>query len=265
MSSSQLALVIAVLGAGAAGWGVVRYLLPKAKSTVASSLTFATGVLVAVATLWPIIGTLAPGDSIAHGALHKTGDSVDVPQTRGELRVLVHARLGGEGATDIDYTLSGGGDEAFGRLARTVGTSRVGRRGSATVSHERSREFVTLSLAPDHPSIELTHLGGAAPEGLELEVYHPFFMRLPAAALALIALALALGLTLRTGIDSSAFAIAATSVAFGWLVYRDATPAAPISAEIGSFIQAILGGGLGAGLILWLVRRFPLFRAPARS
>jgi hypothetical protein len=233
--------------------------LGGARRAVALTLTLLTAAAIAV----PIVATIAPGEPLAKGSLRARGDKFLLPATaEGPVRLLVHAALGGQGgSSSVEYELRGTEQPVKGSLARIQNTQRVGRRGSASVTSERSTEYVVAAVPSGTHELTLHDIGGQMEGPLEVAI---FKNRWPATFewLALVALlAVLVALTGRLGLDANVLTAASVGLFFGLFVYEFASPQAVVKPEIGALILSLLVGGACGSLLAWTAKKI----APAKA
>ncbi len=265
VSESVAGGVVASLVSGTVGFALLKLTLPRSTGKPQTVLAITLAVLTAALSWAPAFVAVAPGAPIAGGDLHKVGDRVDLPQGfAAPVRIFVHGRLGGSGATELNYTLAAGAAEVDGKLERTIGRARVARRAYTPVTRERASDLLLLDVPSGTDAITLSELSRASGD-LHIEVYRepvPPIWELPLAALVVLAVA---GLAVVLGCSSAAPFAATLAATFGYFVNAYAPPDAIVQNEIGALIAGIFIGAVGGTVLHWLARKIVHRPVPKRA
>jgi hypothetical protein len=254
------AALLAVLVAMALALFMIRPALDGAVDPttrgVALLIAAAAGLLCAV----PAVTSVAPGRPVAQGEMTRVGDRLELPAgalgTGGRLRLLVHAPLPPGGTPVVEFRLTGGGPPLSGQVERTVSYSRVGRGSRAAVAHDHNEVWVHGTLGAGATALTLDRIDGAVAGPLQVAVHGEWISPLALWVLSLLVLVLAAIWEARLRGGHFA-ALAGMALAYGLLVYGNATPHAAIGTSLGAILLGALGGALAGGLLAMLARHGP--------
>lgn len=260
ISEGSAAAVLALVVATAMALFMVRPALagsvdPTTRG-VAVLIALAAGLLCAVSA----VSSVAPGSPAVQGEVSRAGDRVELPAGAlgppGRLRLLVHAPLPPGGTPVVQFRFTGGAAPLSGQVERTVSYSRVGRGGRAAVAHDHNETWVHGEQGASATALTLDRIDGPVAGPLVVSVYGEWISPL---ALWLVSLAvLALAAIWEARLRGSHFAaLAGIPLAYGLLVYGNATPDAAIGTSLGAVLLGALGGALAGGLLALLARLGP--------
>ncbi len=249
-----LLMALAIVGTTSAV--LLRDLRRAARSRAASLAALGLTVATLAVALAPIVTALTPGAPLATGELHSEGDSVPVPhEAAGHVRLWFHGAIAGHGASIVDFDVAGTAQPTRGRIERTVGRTRVGRRGSATVEHEHNSEIVSAELPKATEQLTLRRLHGPLTGALEVRVYRDTWPLPYEIAVALLVLLAVAALAARTGANISAVALAGIPLAFGIATYVFATPEEVVKPQIAALVVGAIGGAIAGAIAGWLLAK----------
>jgi hypothetical protein len=258
------------LFAGAVGLGVAFYLMNSLGSSVQTTAARAAVIALVVVTgflaVAPVMLSIFPGPMLSRGEVKAVGDALPLPaDVSGPVRLLIHGGISGEGTSRLDFTFAGGDRPIVGKLERSTSNVRVGRRGHATVSHERNTEFVEGWISKGQSTLTLDALEGPASGALEVQIYHDYLPVVPDVAAAIVLLVLLSLLAVRLEASSGVVAAAGTALFFGVMGYQFVTPGSVVRPEVGALIMGGLVGISAGGSIGWIVRKAVGMFAPRPS
>jgi hypothetical protein len=256
--------VAAALLAALVAAGLALLMVRPALRGPVDPVTRGVAVLIAVAAgllcALPAITSVAPGPAVARGEVARAGDRIDLPPGAlgpfGRLRLLVHAPLPPGGTPVVDFRFVAGAGPLSGQVERTVSYSRVGRGSRAAVAHDRNEAWVHGAVGPGATAVTLERVDGAVAGPLQVSVYGEWMspLALWLASLAVLALA---GFWERRLRGSHFAALAGMALAYGLLVYGNATPHAAVGTSLGAALLGALAGALAGGLAAMLARLLP--------
>lgn len=242
------ALFAAAVILGCCAFGAARL----ADASIRNGVAIAIAAAVAVVAAIPVIQTLYPGRPAAHGRVLKPGDGFDLPQAaHGPVRVLLHGKLGGQGASAADVVLDlDGHGSLHGQLTRTLNRARVGRRGTGMVVHEHNSEYIGAEVPAEAHRMTLRQLQGTLTGPLDVSVF-PERVPMPIElALCALLLLLAAGLCARAHASSAAAGALGCALAFGIMVSRMASPDEAVGPEFGALFVSIVCATLAAAVLV---------------
>jgi hypothetical protein len=220
---------------------------------VAALIADAAGVLCALAAVTSVV----PGPPAAQGEASRVGDRIELPPgalgATPRLRLLVHAPLPPGGTPVVEFRFVGDAEPLVGQVERTVSFARVGRGSRAAVAHDRNETWVHGAHGPAATALVLDRIDGAVAGPLVVSVHGEWFSP---RVLWLISLAV---LTLAAIWDSRLpgghfAALAGMALAYGLLVYGNATPHAAVGTSVGALLLGALAGAVAGGLLALLAR-----------
>jgi len=260
LAEGPAAALLAVLVAA----GLALFMVRPALAASVDRVTRGVAVLIAVATglLYALaaVTSVVPGAPVAQGEVSRAGDRVELPAgalgPSGRLRLLVHAPLPPGGTPVVDFRFTAGAGPLSGQVERTVSYSRVGRGSRAAVAHDRNEVWVHGGLGPGAAALVLERIDGAVAGPLQVAVHWEWLspLALWLASLAVLALAAFWERRLR---GSHFAALAGMALAYGLLVYGNATPHAAVGTSLGAILLGALAGSLAGGLMAMLARLVP--------
>jgi hypothetical protein len=234
-----IAVAVTVMGVGYAATSM----LGLSNGKVTMSLVAALSVIVAVLSIAPVWVTVAPGEPMAQGTLERPGDSLSLPEgAGGPVRLWVKGNLGGQGAAVVHFTLNAAGENAHGKLSRTLSSGRVGRRGRTEIVQEHNSVLVATALGSGEPKLRLNDLEGPLNGPLHVEVFRDYWPARWDIVIAVLVLLAVAALSVRLGATTAPASLAGATLAAGIAAYYFATPDAAVRPEIGALI---LGGPIG--------------------
>ena len=223
---------------------------------VALLIAVAAGLLCAV----PAITSVVPGRPVAEGEVSRVGDRLELPAgalgTGGGLRLLVHAPLPPGGTPVVEFRFTAGAAPLSGTVERTVSYSRVGRGSRAAVAHDHNEVWVHGALGAGATALTLDRIDGPLAGPLQVAVHGELISPLALWVVSLLVLVLAAIWEARLR-GSHLAALAGMALAYGLLVYGNATPHAAIGTSLGAILLGALGGALAGGLLAMLARLGP--------
>jgi hypothetical protein len=252
MAAALIVIAVAVLATSSF---VRPALAPGARG--GTPLLYAAAAVTLLATAWGPLTTIWPGEPAFRGEAGVAGESIPVPPgSYGPVRLLVHGRLRDGGEPVVEFTLGGTRPPVVGRLERTYGYARVGRRGRTRVAHEHNAEWFTASIPEGTRALVLERVSGQLGGRMEIAAYRQVlpFPWAPV-ALALAGLVLAAAADARLALRGNAAVWAAMGLAFGLLVAFNATPFASLGPVVGGLILGATLGALGGWLASFVARK----------
>jgi hypothetical protein len=260
LSEGAAAAQLALLAAAVLALYMVRPALAGSVDPVtrgvAILIAVAAGLLCAVSA----VSSVAPGEPVVRGEVSRVGDRVELPAgalgPTGRIRLLVHAPLPPGGTPVVEFRFAGGAAPLSGQVERTVSYSRVGRGSRAAVAHDRNEVWVHGELGTGATALALDRVDGPVAGPLVVSVYGEWIspLALWLVSLAVLALAAIWEVRLRGGHFAS---LAGMALAYGLLVFGNATPSAAIGTSLGAILLGALGGALAGGLLALLARLGP--------
>jgi hypothetical protein len=260
LSEGVAAALLAALVASALALYMVRPALAASVDPLTRGVTVLIAVAVGLLCALPAVTSVLPGAPVARGEVGKAGDRLDLPPGAlgpfGRLRLLVHAPLPPGGTPVVDFRFVAGAGPLSGQVERTVSYSRVGRGNRAAVAHDRNEAWVHGAVGPGAAAVTLERVDGAVAGPLQVSVHGEWMspLALWLASLAVLALAAFWERRLR---GSHFTAVAGMALAYGLLVYGNATPHAAVGTSLGAVLLGALAGSLAGGLMAMLARLLP--------
>lgn len=257
LTEALTAAVIVVAGALAASAFVLRPALDAAHDGGLRALAWGATVLCLLVAAVPALRTVVPGDPLVDGTLGIEGETIPIPAgADGSVRVLVNGKLKEGGEATVSFVITGTEQPVEGKLERTFSTTRIGRSGRARVSHDRNTDFLEARIAPGAKELKLDRLQGQLGGRMQVLVYRELVPRWGVFVLAVLALLLVAFADARLGLRGNAVIAGGIGIAFGMLVYTNATPSAAVGPAIGALILGAAAGALAGSLAGWLLRKF---------
>jgi hypothetical protein len=248
---------------------MLRPLVESGRDRAGKVLVAAAAGATLLAGAAPALRSIVPGEPLFRGDVGVEGETIPVPAgAHGNVRVLVHGKLGQGGEPSVSFTLAGSEPAIEGRLERTVGYARVGRGGRARVAHDHTADWFEGALPPGAVALRLARLQGQLGGRLEVAVYRQWLPRAWLWAVAAAALLLAAAADARLGLKGNSAVPSGMALAFGLLVAYNATPFSAAGPAVGGVVLGAMVGAL-AGAIAGVIGRklvpHARRRAPERS
>jgi hypothetical protein len=230
---------------------------------VAALIAAAAGLLCALSAVTSVM----PGPPAAQGEVSRVGDRIELPPgalgATNRLRLLVHAPLPPGGTPVVEFRFSGEAEPLAGQVERTVSYSRVGRGSRAAVAHDRNETWVHGAHGAGATALTLDRIEGAVAGPLLVSVHGEWFS--PRALWLVSLLVLALAAIWDGRLPGGHFAaLAGMALAYGLLVYGNATPGAAVGTSVGAVLLGALSGAVAGGLLAMLARLGPWKAGAAR-
>jgi hypothetical protein len=244
---------------------VARPALDPQREPLARGLAVAAAVLTLVASLWPALRTVRPGEPLFAGDVGQVDETIPVPPgAAGPVRLLVSGKLPDRGEPSVSFTITGTKEPVEGKLERTYGYARVGRGTRTRVAHDHTADYYPADLPADTSALKLDRLSGQLGSRLTVAVFRePFPFAGGPWILAGLALLLACAADARLAQRNNLSVAAGMALAFALLVTYNATPAAAVGPTVGGIVLGALGGSL-AGWIVGAAMRQIVPAAPRR-
>ncbi len=224
---------------------IAKELLVLAHNGMLRGLTYLAVLVVFCLTLGPAVMSIVPGVPLYETAITKVGDTLTLPQgVDGRLRLLVQGKLGGAGPAELAFELEGAKEPVVGKLERTQSTSRAGRRGTMTSTHDHDADFLSAVVPAGTQALKIVKLEGPLAGELTFKVYRDHLPLAVDLGMALVALALVAWLAARQHVKTSAGAIAGLALGYGVLSELWVTPNVAVRTQIGALIIAALAGSV---------------------
>jgi epoxyqueuosine reductase len=257
LTEAMTGAVIVVAGALAASAFVLRPALDAAHDGRLRALAWGATAMCLLVSAVPAMRTMLPGDPLVDGTLGIEGETIPIPAgTDGSVRVLVNGKLKEGGEATVSFVITGTEQPVEGKLERTFSTTRIGRSGRARVSHDRNTDFLEARIPVGTKELRLDKLQGQLGARMQVLVYRELVPRWGVFALSVLALLLVAFADARLGLRGNAVIAGGIGLAFGMLVYTNATPSTAVGPAIGGLILGAAAGALAGSLAGWLVRKF---------
>jgi hypothetical protein len=240
---------------------------PAASPTVDAAtrgLLAAAAIITLVVAAVPAFEAVHPGEPQVVAELTRTGETQSIPPgASGQVLLLVSTRLGGSSEPVVNFRLGGFDTPVEGELRRTTGFARVGRGGSAKVSHDHDSDWFEASLPADAKEIKLERVQGLSTAPLRVELYRDWIPHRLAWILSFLVLVLAAIGEVRCRRDSGATLAAGVALGFGLVVSYNVTPGHAVIPSLWAIVLGAIVGAPAAVLVRMAVRRFLPAAAPA--
>lgn len=234
---------------------MLRPLVESGRDRGGKALVAVAAVATLLASAVPALRSILPGEPLFQGDVGIEGEAIPVPAgVQGNVRVLVHGKLGQGGEPSVAFTLAGSEPAIEGRLERTFGYARVGRGGRARVAHDHTADWFEGTLPPGATALRLAKLQGQLGGRLEVAAYHQWLPRGWLWAVAVAVLLLAAAADARLGLKGNTAVPSGMALAFGLLVAYNATPFAAAGPAVGGVVLGAMVGAL-AGAIAGVIGR----------
>ena len=265
LTESLVGAVVAVLVPMVLGFMVLRPALQPTTDGVTRALLGVAAVLSFAVAAIPAFEAVHPGEPHVVAEMTRVGDVQAVPPgMSGKVLLLVSTRLGGTAEPVVDFRLGGFEEPIAGELRRTTGFARVGRGGSAKVSHDHDSDWFEARLPSTAKEIRLERIQGLSSAPLRVELYRDWLPHGLAWVLSLVALALAAAGEVRCRRDSGATIAAGIALGFGLVVSYNVTPGRAVVPALWAIVLGAIVGAPAAVVLRLLFRRF-LPSASART
>ena len=257
LAEGPAAALLAVLVAAA----LVLYMIRPALAASVDPVTRGGALLISLAAgllaAFSAVTSVVPGTPAAQGELGRVGDRLELPAgafgPTSRLRLLVHAPLPPGGTPVVDFRLTGGASPLEGQVERTVSYSRVGRGSRAAVAHDHNEIWVHGALGPGATALTLDRLDGAVAGPLQVSVHGEWLSPLALWLISLGVLVVAALWEVRLR-GSHLAALTGMALAYGLLVYGNATPSAAVGTSVGAILLGALAGSLAGGMLAMMGR-----------
>jgi hypothetical protein len=201
----------------------------------------------------PFVATLLPGDPIVDADLRE-GQHLAIPSdVEGRVRVMVHADIAGEGAATVSYRMSGLEQPVSGKLERSIGKGRVGKR-RVSQAHLHDTELVSAVVGNQH-ELTLEQAQGALQGPLHVALFRERWPASYQLMLGGILLLIVVFASLRGRVGDKLFPVVVGVTCFGVLTYRWTTPYAAFSSEMGALIVSVACAAVMSVPWGWFVAR----------
>ncbi len=262
LGDSAVAGIVAVLvPLGLAGFVARPAFSPRA-DRLARGLLAAAAVLTVVLAAVPAFQAVHPGEPRLVAELSRSGDVQSIPPgLSGKVLLLVSTRLGGAAEPVVAFRLGGFEAPVGGELRRTTGFARVGRGGTAKVTHDHDADWFEATVPAGAKELRLERVQGLSTAPLRVELYPDWIPHGIAWALSLLVLALAAAGEVRLRRDTGAALAAGAALGFGLVVAYNVTPARPVAPVLWAVVLGGIVGAPAAALLRMAFRR--LLPAPA--
>ena len=267
IASEEATATLVVLAVGiVAALYIVRPALDAQREPLARGLAVVAAVATLVASLWPALRTVRPGEPLFAGDMGQVDDAIAVPPgVAGPVRLLVSGKLPDRGEPSVTFTITGTKEPVEGKLERTYGYTRVGRGTRARVAHDHTADYYPADLPAGALALKLERLSGQLGSRLAVAVFRePFPFAGGPWILAGLALLLACAADARLAQRNNLSVATGMAVAFALLVTYNATPAAAVGPSVGGVVLGALAGSL-AGWIVGAAVRQVVPPAPRRT
>lgn len=216
---------------------------PRAEPLARGLLAVAAVLTFAVAAV-PAFQAVHPGEPRLVAEFTRSGDAQSIPEgLTGKALLLVSTRLGGSAEPVVAFRLGGLAAPVEGELRRTTGFARVGRGGTAKVSHDHDADWFEATVPAGAKELRLDRVQGLSSAPLRVELFPDWIPHAFAWALSLAVLALAAAGEVRLRRDTGAAIAAGAALGFGLVVSYNVTPARPVVPVLWA---VVLGGIVGA-------------------
>ena len=244
LTDSAVAAMVAMLVPLGLAALVARPAFSSRADPVARGLLAVAAVLAFAVAAVPAFQAVHPGEPRLVAELSRSGDAQSIPAGMdGKALLLVSTRLGGTAEPVVAFRLGGLASPVEGELRRTTGFARVGRGGTAKVSHDHDVDWFEATVPAGAKELRLERVQGLSSAPLRVEVYPDWIPHGIAWVLSLVVLALAAAGEVRLRRDTGAAIAAGAALGFGLVVSYNVTPARPV---VPALWAVVLGGILGA-------------------
>ncbi|HET8724437.1 MAG TPA: hypothetical protein VFM53_09580 [Anaeromyxobacteraceae bacterium] len=264
LGDSAVAGIVAVLvPLGLAGFVARPALSPRA-DPLARGLLAASAVLTAALAAVPSFQAVHPGEPRLVAELSRSGDAQSIPQgLSGKVLLLVSTRLGGAAEPVVAFRLGGFEAPVEGELRRTTGFARVGRGGTAKVTHDHDADWFEAAIPAGAKELRLERVQGLSSAPLRVELYPDWVPHGIAWVLSLLVLAMAAAGEVRLRRDTGAAIAAGAALGFGLVVSYNVTPARPVAPVLWAVVLGGIVGAPAAAILRMAFRRILPAPAPA--
>ncbi len=257
LTESAVGAIVAVLVPLVLGFLVLRPALSSSTDAASRAMLGAAAVLSFAVAAIPAFEAVHPGEPRFVAEMARAGDAQSLPpDAGGNALLLVSTRLGGSADPVVEFRLGGFAEPVTGELRRTTGFSRVGRGGSAKVTHDHDSDWFEAKVPAGAREIRLERVQGLSTAPLRVEMYRAWLPRTLAWVLSILALALAAAGEARCRRDSGATIAAGIALGFGMVVSHNVTPGRAVVPALWAIVLGAIAGAPAAVLLRLVVRRF---------
>jgi len=256
ITESAVGGIIAILVPLTLGFLVLRPALQVTTDAVTRAMLGVAAVLSFAVAAIPAFEAVHPGEPRFVAEMARAGDAQAIPpDVNGKVLLLVSTRLGGSADPIVEFRLGGFDQPVSGELRRTTGFARVGRGGSAKVSHDHDSDWFEASLPAGAKEIRLERVQGLSTAPLRIELHRAWLPHALAWILSILALGLAAIGEVRCRRDSGATIAAGIALGFGLVVSYNVTPGRPVVPALWAIVLGSILGAPAAVIVRLVVRR----------
>jgi hypothetical protein len=257
LTESAVGGIVAVLVPLVLALMILRPALSTSVGMATRALLVAAAILAFVVAAVPAYEAVHPGEPQLVAELTRVGETQTIPPgTKGEVLLLVSTRLGGASEPVVNFRLGGFEKPVEGELRRTTGFARVGRGGSAKVSHDHDADWFEATLPAGATDIKLERVQGLSTAPLRIELFRDWLPHRLAWILSILVLVLAAVGEVRCRRDSGATIAAGVALGFGLVVSYNVTPGQAVIPSLWAIVLGAIVGAPAAVLVRMAVRRF---------